>query len=38
MVPLFAYGPGSERFNGIQDNARVGQQLIELLMKKEVKN
>jgi len=38
MVPLFAYGPGSKRFSGIQDNARVGQTLIELLLKKEVNN
>jgi alkaline phosphatase len=38
MVPLFAYGPGSERFNGIQDNARVGQTLIELLLKREINN
>ena len=38
MVPLFAYGPGSTRFSGIQDNARVGQTLIELLLKNEIKN
>jgi alkaline phosphatase len=38
MVPLFAHGPGSGRFSGIQDNARVGQALIELLLKKEIKN
>jgi alkaline phosphatase len=38
MVPLFAYGPGSTRLSGIQDNARVGQTLIELLLKKEMKN
>mgnify|MGYP001827115146 FL=1 len=38
MVPLFAYGPGSDLFSGIQDNARVGQSLIELLLKKEMKN
>ena len=37
MVPLFADGPGSKRFNGIQDNARVGRNLIELLLKKEIK-
>ena len=36
MVPLFAYGPGSERLGGIQDNARVGRTLIELLLKKEM--
>jgi len=38
MVPLFAYGPGSTRFSGIQDNARVGQALIGLLLKKKIKN
>jgi len=38
MVPLFAYGPASTRFSGIQDNARVGKTLIELLLKKEIKN
>ena len=38
MVPLFAYGPGSDRFSGIQDNARVGQTLINLLLKKEINN
>jgi alkaline phosphatase len=38
MVPLFAYGPGSNRLSGIQDNARVGQTLIELVLKKEIKN
>jgi alkaline phosphatase len=38
MVPLFAYGPGSNDFSGIQDNARVGRTLIELLLKKEIKN
>jgi alkaline phosphatase len=37
MVPLFADGPGSKRFNGIRDNARVGRNLIELLLKKEIK-
>lgn len=31
MVPLFAYGPGSQRFGGIQENYRVGQMLRELL-------
>jgi alkaline phosphatase len=38
MVPLFADGPGSIKFSGIQDNARVGQALIELLLKKEIEN
>ena len=38
MVPLFATGPGSKRFSGIQDNARVGRMLIELLLKNEMKN
>jgi len=38
MVPLFSDGPGSIKFSGIQDNARVGQTLIELLLKKEIKN
>jgi alkaline phosphatase len=31
MVPLFAFGPGAERFGGIQDNYRVGQKLQELM-------
>jgi len=39
MVPIFAFGPGSSRFSGIQDNARIGQTLIELLLlKSEIKN
>jgi alkaline phosphatase len=38
MVPLFAYGPGRNRLSGIQDNARVGQTLIELVLQKEIKN
>jgi alkaline phosphatase len=38
MVPLFAYGPGSSRFSGIQDNARIGRALIGLLLKKKIKN
>ena len=38
MVPIFAYGPGSRNFSGIQDNTRVGQTLIDLLLKKEIKN
>jgi alkaline phosphatase len=35
MVPIFAFGPGSNRFSGIQDNARVGQAIISQLLKKE---
>lgn len=31
MVPLLAYGPGSEAFGGIGDNAAVGQRLIEII-------
>ena len=31
MVPIFAYGPGSRNFNGIQDNASVGRNLIDLI-------
>jgi alkaline phosphatase len=38
MVPLFAYGPGSSRLSGIQDNARVGRTLIELVLQKKIKN
>jgi alkaline phosphatase len=38
MVPIFAYGPGSRNFSGIQDNTRVGRNLIELLLKREIKN
>jgi alkaline phosphatase len=29
MVPIFAYGPGSEVFGGINDNTLVGKKLIE---------
>jgi alkaline phosphatase len=29
MVPLFAAGPGAERFGGIKDNAAIGQLLLE---------
>ena len=36
MVPLFAYGPGSLHFSGIQDNARTGQTLINLLLKRKI--
>ena len=38
MVPIFAFGPGSKQFSGIQDNARVGQNIISLLLKREIKN
>ena len=31
MVPLFAHGPGSERFGGIHDNTFVGKSLITIL-------
>lgn len=31
MVPLFASGPGAERFGGIIDNFRVGQILLEIV-------
>lgn len=31
MVPLFAGGPGAERFGGVQDNFRVGQILMDLV-------
>jgi len=33
MVPLFAYGPGSEVFGGIQRNTYIGQKLIEYIVK-----
>jgi alkaline phosphatase len=36
MVPIFTYGPGSRNFSGIQDNARVGQTLIDLLLKRKI--
>jgi alkaline phosphatase len=38
MVPLFAYGPGSTAFSGIQDNIRIGKTLIDLLLKRHLKN
>ena len=38
MVPIFAYGPGSSNFSGIQDNARVGQAIISQLLKTEASN
>ncbi len=36
MVPIFAYGPSSAEFSGILDNARVGQMLIDRLLKRKV--
>jgi alkaline phosphatase len=36
MVPIFADGPGGSRFSGIQDNARIGRTLIELLLQREI--
>jgi alkaline phosphatase len=38
MVPVFVYGPGSRTFSGIQDNARTGQTLIDLLLGRETRN
>ena len=38
MVPIFAYGPGSHNFSGIQDNTQIGQTLINLLLNKPIKN
>lgn len=31
MVPLFAFGPGAERFGGMLDNYRVGEILMEIV-------
>ena len=31
MVPLFASGPGAERFGGIKDNWRIGELLLEVV-------
>lgn len=31
MIPLFAKGPGAERFSGIKDNYRIGQLLREVI-------
>lgn len=31
MVPLFAYGPGAERFGGIKENYQVGRLLMEIV-------
>ncbi|MGD2187965.1 MAG: alkaline phosphatase, partial [Desulfobacterales bacterium] len=38
MVPIFAFGPGSSQFSGIQDNARVGQAIISQLIKTDALN
>lgn len=31
MVPVFAYGPGAERFEGIMENSELGKQLISFI-------
>ncbi len=31
MVPIYAYGPGAERFTGLMENCELSQQLIRLL-------
>ncbi len=31
MVPVFAYGPGAEKFTGIMENSELGKQLISLI-------
>lgn len=31
MIPLFARGPGAERFGGVKDNYRIGQLLLEVV-------
>lgn len=31
MIPLFAKGPGAERFGGVKENYRIGQLLLELV-------
>ncbi len=31
MVPIFAYGPGSEKFTGVQDNTDIFKKCVELL-------
>jgi len=35
MVPLFAYGPGSALFSGIQDNTGIGRTMIRFMRKTE---
>ncbi|MFN4215854.1 MAG: alkaline phosphatase [Brevinematales bacterium] len=37
MVPILAYGPGSEYFTGILNNTEVGQKLIEFVQTKEMR-
>lgn len=32
LVPIYAYGPGAERFTGIMENAELGSKIKELLM------
>lgn len=34
MVPLFARGPGAERFGGIQDNDAIGRLLLEMVRRR----
>jgi alkaline phosphatase len=34
MVPLFAHGPGSTGFSGIQDNTDVGKRIIKLILQR----
>jgi alkaline phosphatase len=31
MVPLFAFGPQSERFGGLRENYEIGQMLLEIV-------
>jgi alkaline phosphatase len=31
MVPVFAYGPGAERFTGVQQNTDIFKKCVELL-------
>jgi alkaline phosphatase len=38
MVPIFAYGPGSGAFSGIQDNTHVGRIIIDRLLDRKTKN
>lgn len=33
VVPVYAYGPGAERFTGIMENAEIGRRLIEITAK-----
>jgi alkaline phosphatase len=36
MIPLFARGPGAERFAGVKDNSKIGQLLIETIRQAQV--